>query len=78
MTRPAATTYLTGLAPDRHAVRDDLFVSFDGSAPTLGSLFAEAGYDTAAFADSSFLGYGSGLLDGDLVAAALGDRKRPE
>ena len=27
MTRPAVTTYLTGVAPDRHGVRDDLFAA---------------------------------------------------
>ncbi|HXV77845.1 MAG TPA: sulfatase-like hydrolase/transferase, partial [Candidatus Polarisedimenticolaceae bacterium] len=70
MTRPAVATYLTGLAPDRHRVRDDLFTGLDGGVPTLATAFAAAGYDTAAFPDSSFLGYGCGLLDGFEVAAA--------
>jgi hypothetical protein len=69
MTRPAVTTYLTGVAPDRHGVRDDLFTPFDGSAPTVAELLSAAGYATAAFPDSSYLGYSSGLLDGfDVVA----------
>jgi len=69
MTRPGVATYLTGLAPDRHRVRDDLFTSLDEDQPTLATAFAEAGYRTAAFPDSSFLGASSGLLRGfDVVA----------
>ena len=64
MTRPAVATYLTGLAPDRHGVTDDLFVALGDQVPTLASELAGAGYRTAAFPDSSFLGPASGLLRG--------------
>ena len=37
MTRPGAATYLTGLSPDRHGVRDDRFSTLDTSIPTLGA-----------------------------------------
>ena len=69
MTRPAAATYLTGLAPDRHGVRDDLFTALADDRPTLAEAFSGAGYRTAAFPDSSFLGTGSGLLRGFEVVA---------
>ena len=69
MTRPGAATYLTGVAPDRHRVRDDLFSVLADDRPTLATAFSDAGYHTAAFPDSSFLGADSGLLRGfDLVA----------
>ena len=64
MTRPAAATCLTGLAPDRHGVRDDRFSTLDPSVPTIAEALAAAGYRTAAFPDSSFLGSSSGLLRG--------------
>jgi len=64
MTRPAVASYLTGLAPDRHGIRDDLFAFLDESTPTLATRLAEQGYRTAAFPDSSFLGFSSGLLRG--------------
>ncbi len=64
MTRPAVATYLTGVAPDRHGVRDDLFTALPSTIPTLASLLEARGYHTAAFPNSSFLGFGSGLLDG--------------
>ena len=69
MTRPGAATYLTGVAPDRHRMRDDLFSTLPDDLPTLATAFSDAGYRTAAFPDSSFLGADSGLLRGfDLVA----------
>ena len=49
MTRPAVTTYLTGLAPDRHGVTDDLTTSLSNQIPTLATLLSERGYATAAF-----------------------------
>ena len=64
MTRPAVATYLTGVAPDRHGVRDDLFASLPTGLPTLAERLAEAGYRTAAFPDSSFLAERSGLWRG--------------
>jgi len=72
MTRPAVATYLTGLAPDRHGVRDDLFSPLSSEPATLATAFAGAGYRTAAFPDSSFLGALSGLHRGfDVVADPL-------
>jgi hypothetical protein len=68
MTRPAIATYLTGVAPDRHGVRDDVFASLPGDVPTLAELLGAEGYLTAAFPDSSFLSEQSGLWRGfDLV-----------
>jgi hypothetical protein len=64
ITRPAVATYLTGMAPDRHGIRDDLFTFLDADTPTLAARLAEQGYRTAAFPDSSFLGFSSGLLRG--------------
>jgi hypothetical protein len=63
-TRPAVATYLTGLAPDRHGVRDDRLSSLGADTPTLATALGAAGYRTAAFPDSSFLGTASGLLRG--------------
>lgn len=62
MARPAVATYLTGLAPDRHGVRDDLFTPLAEDVPTLAARLSEAGYRTAAFPGSSHLGWSSGLL----------------
>ena len=42
MTRPAAATYLTGIAPDRHGVTDDLFASLPEGMPTLATLLGLA------------------------------------
>lgn len=64
MPRPAAATYLTGLAPDRHGVRDDLFSALPAEIPTLAARLAEAGYDTAAFIEGSAIGPDSGLFEG--------------
>lgn len=64
MSRPAVATYLTGLAPDRHGVLDDLFTSLEQDVPTLATRLTGAGYRTAAFPDSSLLGFSSGLLGG--------------
>jgi len=69
MSRPAAASYLTALAPDRSGIRDDLFTSLDPGVPTLATALRAAGYRTAAFPDSSLLGFSSGLLrDFELVA----------
>lgn len=75
MTRAGAATYLTGLSPDRHGVRDDRFSSLDPSVPTLAEALAAAGYRTAAFPDSGFLGSSSGLLRG--FEAASEPRPQP-
>lgn len=70
LTRPAVATYLTGLTPERHGVRDDLLASLPEDVPTLATLLRERSYRTAAFLDSSFLGEDSGLHRGfDLVDA---------
>jgi len=62
LTRPAVATYLTGLAPDRHGVRDDRVSSLPAGVPTLAGALGAVGYRTAAFPDSSFLGPSSGVL----------------
>ncbi len=64
MSRPAVATYLTGLAPDRHGVTDDLFTALPKDVPTLATVLTSAGYRSAAFPDSSLLGPSSGLLRG--------------
>jgi len=64
MTRPAVATYLTGVAPDRHGVRDDLFAILPAEIPTLAERLSAAGYRTAGFPDSSFLAERSGLWRG--------------
>ncbi len=64
MTRPAVATYLTGVAPDRHGVRDDLFAALPAEIPTLAERLTAAGYRTAGFPDSSFLPDRSGLWRG--------------
>ena len=68
MTRPAVASLLTGVAPDRHGVRDDIFTSLDTTIPTLAEGFQGAGYQTAGFPDTAFLAETSGLWRGfDLV-----------
>ena len=64
MTRPVVATYLTGVAPDRHGVRDDLFAVLPAGIPTLAERLTTAGYRTAGFPDSSFLPERSGLWRG--------------
>jgi len=64
MTRPAVTTYLTGLTPDRHGVWDDSRDSLAADRSTLAHLFGASGFRTAAFPDAARLGYASGLLEG--------------
>ena len=64
MTRPAAATYLTGLAPDRHLVLDDQFAMLSPNVASLPRLFREAGFRTGAFIESGFLQYSSGLFEG--------------
>lgn len=64
MSRPAVATYLTALSPDRHGVRDELFLALPETTPTLATALAERGYRTAAFPGSSLLGHASGLLRG--------------
>jgi len=64
MTRPAVATVLTGLVPARHGVRDDVGTPLAPGVPTLATRLGEAGFKTAAFPDSAYLGRNSGLLDG--------------
>lgn len=61
MTRPAAATYLTGVAPDRHRVLDDRTDVLDPLLESLPGALQRAGYRTAAFLDNSALGRDSGL-----------------
>ena len=64
MSRPAVATYLTGVSPDRHQVWDDLFTPLAPEAATLAEALQAAGYETAAFPGTSFLGRSSGVLQG--------------
>lgn len=63
MTRPAVASYLTGQAPDRHGVVDDVLAALPAGVPTLATQLGRQGFRTAAFPDSGFLGPASGLLN---------------
>ncbi|HKQ62697.1 MAG TPA: sulfatase-like hydrolase/transferase [Candidatus Polarisedimenticolaceae bacterium] len=64
LTRPAIATYLTGLAPDRHGVRDNTFGALPSDVASLAAALTARGYRTAAFPGSAWLRADSGLLRG--------------
>lgn len=64
LSRAAVATYLTGTLPPVHGVRDDISTALDPSLPTLATTLDAAGFATAAFPDSSVLGFDSGVLRG--------------
>jgi arylsulfatase A-like enzyme len=61
MSRPSATTLLTGLTPDRSLVRNDTYDRVSPMVTTLARRFGEEGRTTVAIVGSSFCSYGSGL-----------------
>ena len=68
LTLPSHATILTGLYPDRHGLRDNGAGRLAGEARTLAEVYADAGWDTGAFALAS-------ELKSSEQAAALGDNK---
>lgn len=62
--RPAVAAILTGSAPDRSGVRDDLSGHLAADAPFLPALFSAAGWQTGAFVANPAVGIGSGLERG--------------
>ena len=62
LTLPSHASILTGLLPPEHGVRDNGGYPFDAAKhPYLPRLFADAGYDTAAFVSSFVLHSQTGL-----------------
>jgi hypothetical protein len=61
MSRPSLATILTGVAPDRSGVRDDVTDRLPGNVPTLAELHRAAGRVTAAFVTTPFASIHSGL-----------------
>jgi choline-sulfatase len=64
MTLPAHASLLTGLDPPRHGVRANGELTLDAQLPTLATLLAARGYDTAAFVSSFVLDARFGLARG--------------
>jgi choline-sulfatase len=61
LTTPAHATILTGLTPARHGIRDNAHYRLKPEVATLGTLFSNAGYRTAAFVSGAPLRRSSGL-----------------
>lgn len=61
MARPASATLLTGQAPDRLSVRDDISDRLDGKVRTLAEAAREAKAATGAFVSTPFCSYASGF-----------------
>jgi len=64
MSRPAAVSLLTGVAPDRSGVRDDIQDRLPSGTATLASLFEAAGRGTAAIVSTPLCSRSSGLASG--------------
>ena len=84
LTLPAHCTLLTGLDPPSHGVRDNGVASLPENLPTLATVLAARGYETAAFVSSRVLdrrfglARGFGLYDDFLVAERTGEQGYPE
>src|SRR5262245_4988867 len=61
MSRPSATSMLTGAAPDRSGVRDSAWDRLPPELPTVAERLKAAGWSTAAFVGSPSCGAASGL-----------------
>lgn len=61
MARPAVASLLTGIGPDRLAMRDNTSDRLPPDVRTLAERFRERGFTTAAFVGSPFCSYASGL-----------------
>lgn len=64
LSRPALVTLMTGLAPDRSSVRDNIHDALAPEVPTLAEGARRSGYETAAFVSTPFASYSSGLQRG--------------
>lgn len=64
VTLPAHASLFTGLVPNRHGVRNNGTYRLPGHIPTLASLLAAAGYDTAAAVGAAVLDRQYGLARG--------------
>lgn len=64
LARPAVVAMLTGIAPDRSGVRDNIHDVLPGSAASLAERARDAGFETAAFVTTPFVSYASGLQRG--------------
>lgn len=62
--RPALVTILTGVAPDRSGIRDNIHDALDASAPTIAEDARKGGVETAAFVSTPFASFSSGLQRG--------------
>ncbi len=78
-TLPSHASIFTGRLPFEHGVRDNLGFTLGAHAPTLASLFQQAGYATAGFVSSFVLRAETGVAQGFTVydaefPAAASDR----
>ncbi len=64
LARPALVTIMTGVAPDRSGVRDNIHDALPEGLPTLAEGARQRGFDTAAFVSTPFASYSSGLQRG--------------
>jgi arylsulfatase A-like enzyme len=64
LSRPALVTILTGIAPDRSGVRDNIHDALPDTFPTVAEGARGAGFETAAFVGTPFASYSSGLQRG--------------
>jgi choline-sulfatase len=64
LTAPSHASILTGAYPPRHKLRDMGGFVLDGKIPTLATLAAAVGFETAAFVGSSVLHHSYGLNRG--------------
>jgi len=64
LTAPSHASILTGAYPQVHGVRDMGGFVLDGKIPTLATILAEAGFETAAFVGASVLSHHYGLNRG--------------
>jgi len=64
MARPSAASMLTGVAPDRSGVRDNLFDTLPADVPTVAEKLKSAGWTTGAFVGSPSCAKGFGLERG--------------
>ncbi len=84
LTLPSHATLLTGLDPPLHGVRSNGAESLGRSVPTMASIFAQAGWTTAAFVASRVLDHRFGLDRGfeiyndSMVAERVGEYGYPE
>ncbi len=84
LTLPAHVSLLTGLEPPEHGVRDNGVAVLGAGVPTLASVLAGRGWDTAAFVASRVLDRrfgldrGFGVYDDKMAAEALGQYGYPE